>query len=60
MQNKNFLQSVEKQNTKLTVGGLFAGIGGIELGFAKAGFKISWANEVDKNACITYRKNHNF
>lgn len=40
------------------VGGLFAGIGGIELGFKKAGFPISWANEIDKNAAITYRLNH--
>ncbi|MCH9739981.1 MAG: DNA cytosine methyltransferase [Epsilonproteobacteria bacterium] len=42
----------------MKVGGLFAGIGGIELGFKKAGFNISWANEIDKNACITYRLNH--
>ncbi len=42
----------------MKVGGLFAGIGGIELGFKKAGFDISWANEIDKNACITYRHNH--
>ncbi len=42
----------------MKVGGLFAGIGGIELGFKKAGFKISWANEIDKNASITYRHNH--
>jgi DNA (cytosine-5)-methyltransferase 1 len=42
----------------MRVGGLFAGIGGIELGFKKAGFKIIWANEIDKNACITYRLNH--
>lgn len=41
------------------VGSLFAGIGGIELGFIKAGFKISWANEIDKNACITYKRNFN-
>lgn len=40
------------------VGGLFGGIGGIELGFKKAGFPISWANEIDKNAAITYRLNH--
>lgn len=45
-------------SNKLKVGGLFAGIGGIELGFKKAGFKISWANEIDKNAAITYRINH--
>lgn len=46
------------ESNTLKVGGLFAGIGGIELGFKKAGFEISWANEIDKNAAITYRKNH--
>ena len=34
------------------------GIGGIELGFKNAGFDIAWANEIDKNASITYRLNH--
>lgn len=48
----------QESSNKLKVGGLFAGIGGIELGFKKAGFKISWANEIDKNAAITYRINH--
>ena len=48
----------QESSSKLKVGGLFAGIGGIELGFKKAGFKISWANEIDKNAAITYRMNH--
>ena len=42
---------------KYKVGGLFSGVGGIELGFEKAGFDISWANEFDKKACITYREN---
>ena len=42
----------------MKVGGLFAGIGSIELGFKNAGFDIEWANEIDKNACITYRYNH--
>jgi len=42
----------------MKVGGLFAGIGGIELGFKNAGFDILWANEIDKNACVTYRHNH--
>jgi len=37
---------------------LFAGIGGICLGFRQAGFRISWANEKDHAACETYR--HNF
>lgn len=45
-----------------TVGGLFSGIGGIELGFERAGFNILWSNENDSSACKTYRanfKNHN-
>jgi DNA (cytosine-5)-methyltransferase 1 len=42
---------------KYTVGSLYAGVGGICLGFKKAGFVIDWANEYDKNACITYREN---
>lgn len=51
--------NIEKKGIgKLTLGGLFAGIGGIELGFKKVGFDISWANEIDKNAAITYRANH--
>ena len=45
-------------NSKFSVGGLFAGIGGIEEGFEKAGFEISWANEIDSYACKTYRLNH--
>ena len=44
-------------NVKLKVGSLYAGVGGICLGFKKAGFEIAWANEFDKNACITYRAN---
>lgn len=42
----------------MTVGSLFAGIGGIDLGFEQSGFKVSWANEIDGYACKTYR--HNF
>lgn len=41
-----------------TVGSMFAGIGGICLGFQQAGFEIVWANEKDAAACKTYR--HNF
>ena len=42
---------------KFKVGRLYAGVGGICLGFNNAGFEVVWANEIDKNACITYRKN---
>ena len=42
---------------KYKVASLFAGIGGIDLGFEQAGAEIVWANEMDKNACITYREN---
>jgi DNA (cytosine-5)-methyltransferase 1 len=42
---------------KYTVGSLYAGVGGICLGFQNAGFKLEWANEFDKNACITYKNN---
>lgn len=41
----------------MKVASMFAGIGGICLGFKQAGFNIVWANEVDSDACKTYRKN---
>jgi DNA (cytosine-5)-methyltransferase 1 len=44
-------------NAELKVGALFAGVGGIELGFMQAGFTPLLANEIDKNAGITYMKN---
>ena len=37
--------------TPITVGSMFAGIGGIDLGFVDAGFTIKWANEIDKKSC---------
>jgi DNA (cytosine-5)-methyltransferase 1 len=39
------------------VGELFAGIGGIGLAFSRAGFELTWANEVDEQAGITYEAN---
>ena len=42
---------------KYKVGSLFAGMGGIDIAFEKAGAKVVWANEIDKYACISYRLN---
>ncbi len=36
----------------------FAGAGGLDLGFEKAGFDVVWANEYDKDIWATYLKNH--
>ncbi|MDP2059225.1 MAG: DNA cytosine methyltransferase [Flavobacteriaceae bacterium] len=36
----------------------FAGAGGLDLGFQKAGFNVIWANEYDKEIWETYEKNH--
>lgn len=58
------------QNTKMkkTVISLFSGCGGLDLGFAGGftflnksyssnNFDIIWANDIEKNACLTYRNN---
>ncbi len=37
---------------------LFAGAGGLDLGFEKAGFEVAMANEYDKTIWATYEKNH--
>lgn len=44
--------------TKLKVVSLFAGAGGLDLGFKNAGFDIVWANEFDKDIWETYEKNN--
>lgn len=61
--NTQFILKVDKNNAKqFNVGSLFAGVGGICLGFMNAQnpnatYKMSWANEIDKFACETYRTN---
>ena len=37
---------------------LFAGCGGLDLGFTQAGFQTVWANEYDKTIWETYEHNH--
>ena len=36
---------------------LFAGIGGMRLGFEKAGFECVFSNEIDDHACEMYKEN---
>lgn len=43
---------------KYTVVSCFAGAGGMDLGFSKAGFDIIWANDCNKKIQKTYEKNH--
>ena len=38
-----------------TIGSLFAGIGGFDLGFERAGFKTTWTCEIDKKAQAVLR-----
>ena len=44
---------------ELTVGSLFSGIGGIDIAFQQAGYKVAWAIEKDAACCRTYRHNIN-
>lgn len=45
------------ENKKLRAIDLFAGIGGMRLGFEQAGFRIVYSNDIDSYACQTYRAN---
>ena len=42
---------------QLRVCSLFAGAGGIDIAFHQAGFTTVWANEFDRDACKTFRRN---
>ena len=43
--------------SKHSVGSLFSGVGGFELGFKKAGYQTLWAVENDQHASATYKLN---
>lgn len=55
---KTVKEDLETMSNGIRVASLFAGIGGICYGFKQAGAQIVWANEIDRDACKTYR--HNF
>ncbi len=48
----------QKSMEKLKLATFFAGAGGLDLGFSKAGFKCIYANEYDRDIWATYRFNH--
>ena len=44
-------------NKKLKILSLFAGAGGMDLGFKNAGFDVIWANDFDPDSVKTYKRN---
>ncbi|MHC1694601.1 MAG: DNA cytosine methyltransferase [Eubacteriales bacterium] len=48
------MKNIDSKN-KFTVVSLFAGAGGLDIGFENQGFNVIWANDIDKDACETHR-----
>ena len=46
---------MDKQK-RYTLVSLFSGAGGLDMGFENQGFKIIWANDIDKDSCKTHAK----
>jgi len=49
--------SLMTKKSGLQVAALFAGAGGLDLGFQQAGFQVPWANEYDKDIWASYEAN---
>jgi len=54
---KRFNKINTKYNSNPKIISLFAGAGGMDLGFKNTGFDIVWANDFNLDACITYENN---
>lgn len=52
------LNQAEKKSGKPTLVDLFCGAGGLSLGLSQAGFRIIFANDIEKSALRTYAFNH--
>lgn len=55
---RNILVEKEKKLNKPSVVDLFCGSGGLSLGLTQAGFRIVFANDIEKSALRTYAFNH--
>jgi DNA (cytosine-5)-methyltransferase 1 len=47
---------MSEQEMSLTVGSLFSGIGGLDLGLERAGMNVIWQSEIDPYACKVLKK----
>lgn len=50
-------KAVRRPTTKLTALSLFAGCGGLDLGFERAGFSVVFATDADANCAESYKSN---
>lgn len=51
------MERIKYKKRHLKTVSLFSGAGGLDLGFLNAGFDIIWANDIDKYAVESYKKN---